>query len=146
TGPVPAGAPDRLCRPGRGHRLCPPRHRLLLAPPAPPGPAAGPRLDHPAPPGPAAVTAVAPAAMVWAVMAAWAATALVMPSLWRSQRLYGPSARNYAGRPVAASGGVMLPLAYGAGCIAAHLAATVEGPGPPAGTGPCLLPAMQAVL
>jgi len=84
--------------------------------------------------------------MVWAVMAAWAAAALVMPFLWRSQRLYGPSARNYAGRPVAASGGVMLPLAYGAGCIAAHLAATVEGPGPPAGTGPGLLPAMQAVL
>lgn len=90
--------------------------------------------------------AVATLPVLWAVTAAWGTAALIMPFLWRSQRLYGPSTRNYAGHPVAASAGIILPLAYGAGCVAAFWAAAIAGPRPPAGTGPGLLPAMQAML
>lgn len=90
--------------------------------------------------------AVTTAPMLWAVTAAYGTAALVMPFLWRSQRLYGPAARNYAGRRVAASAGIILPLAYGAGWAAAALATAVTGPRPPGGNGAGLLPAMQAML
>lgn len=60
-----------------------------------------------------------PAPLLWAALAAYGATALIGPTLYHSQLHYGPRATNYAGRPVAAAAGLVLPLGYSAGYIAA---------------------------